>query len=85
MTEQEISARRLMAFELFKILFAKGTTDWDFAPLAAKACDAAEACQEILLQRYPINVTSSAVPEPPQPPQPPPPAPWGVQGPEGVS
>jgi hypothetical protein len=83
MTTAEKNLHSEQACDIFKLLVAKGTTDWDFAPLAAKACDAVEVFHEVARQRYPTNVVGEPAPVAESSQQQPPPAPgvatlWGT-------
>lgn len=53
------------AFEIFKVFLAQTRTDWDFRPLALRACDAAEVFHQTVRERYPETVSQTEI-KPPQ-------------------
>ena len=84
MNPLEKSQRSDQAFEIFKVLLARGTTDWDFAPLAERAITAVDVFHDVIQQRYPTHVQGgykqTQGEQAPRPPL----APVGMQGPSGI-
>jgi hypothetical protein len=81
------SLRRAAAFDIFKLLVARASTDWDFGPIAAKSCDAVEAFYAVVLERYPHDMAVGEIKQPqiiPAVTQPPRGPAIGMPGPSGI-